>query len=207
MAPFGRRGLTSPVGAKGGIAPGRAFWRLFKKRVFLERHSAISLRFARQNDFQKCQNRDISSSKMMPCRFFVVFSDTLFLNDPTVIWAYFLISVGPGSWKRPARKHLKPFWQHIGKNTHLEITHGTENVQKSTQTGGPNGRLAAATGGLFSPGWPFGRHMNPQISKNTFRALIFRKIIKMCISSQVKLQNDAMSPFRYILGNPVFKWP
>ena len=32
MGPFGRRGLTSRVGSKGVIAPGRAFWRLFKKR-------------------------------------------------------------------------------------------------------------------------------------------------------------------------------
>ena len=37
MAPFGRRGLTSWVGLKGVIAPGQAFWRLFKKHVFLER--------------------------------------------------------------------------------------------------------------------------------------------------------------------------
>ena len=52
-----------------------------------------------------------------------------------------------------ARKHLKPFWQHIGKNTHLEITPGSENVQKPTQIGGPNGRLAAATGALLGDTW------------------------------------------------------
>ena len=183
MGPFGRRALTSRVGLKGVIAPGWAFWRLFKKRVFLERpFSDFVRRFARQNDSRKCKNRDIWRSKMMPCRFFVVFSDTLFLNDPTVIWAYFLMSVAPGSWKRPARKHLKPFWQHIGKNTHLEITHGSENVKKSTQTGSPNGRLAAATDYLFSPGWPFGRHLGTQTSKNTIRAWRFMQKSSKCTS-------------------------
>ena len=51
----------------------------------------------------------------MLCRLFVVFSQTLFSNDPTMIWAYFLMLAVPGSCKRPARKYLKPFWQHIMK--------------------------------------------------------------------------------------------
>ena len=67
------------------------------------------LRIACQNDFKKCPCHHIWSSKIMPCRLFVVFSETLFLKDPTMILAYVLMLAAPGNWKRPAPKHLKPF--------------------------------------------------------------------------------------------------
>ena len=62
-----------------------------------------------------CQYRYIGSSKLMPCRLFVVFGQTVFLNDPTMIWPHFPMLAAPWRWKTHAGKHLKPFWQHIVK--------------------------------------------------------------------------------------------
>ena len=112
-----RAGVASHLGGGGGSHSSRtSIVSFFKKTCF----SGMSffmffLRIACQTDSKICPYRYIWSSKMMLCRLFVVFSPTLFSNDPTVIWAYFLMSAVPGSCKRPARKHLKPFWQHIVK--------------------------------------------------------------------------------------------
>ena len=83
----------------------------------------LFLRIACQNDLKKCPYRHIGSSQLMPCRLFVVFSPTLFLNDPTMILPHFLMLADQGAGKKPARKHLNPFWWHIVKKqpskTHL----------------------------------------------------------------------------------------
>ena len=71
------------------------------------------LRIACQNDPKMWPYRHIWSSKMMPCRLFVVFSRTLFLNDPMVIWTHFRMSADQVSGKKPARTHSKPLWRHI----------------------------------------------------------------------------------------------
>ena len=56
--------------------------------------------------------------------------------------------------------------------------------------------LAATTAYSFSPGWPFGRYMGTQISKNTFRACIFRKS-----SSNVHLNTSFFHIFKqYVCG-------
>ena len=93
------------------------------------------LRITCQTDFKMCPYRYIWSSKMMLCRLFVVLSKTLFSNDSLVIWAYFLMSAVPGSWKRPARKHLKPFWQHIMKKHTSKSRMGAKMSQKRPRLG------------------------------------------------------------------------
>ena len=97
---------------------------------------------------------------------------------------------GTRKLKKTCEKALKTFLathrkKHTHTHTHLEITPGSENVQKSTQTGGPNGRLAAATGVSSSPGWPFGWHMGTQILKNTFRAWHFMQKSSKCTFSKL----------------------
>ena len=90
----------------------------------------LFLRIACQNDSKMCPYRNIGSSKMMLCRLFVVFSQTVFLNDPTMIWPHFLKLAAPWIWKTGEGKHLKPFWQHIVKK-HAPKSHlGAKTTKK-----------------------------------------------------------------------------
>ena len=81
--------------------------------------------------------------------------------------------------KKTCKKTLKTFLVAHCEKTHLEITLGSENVQKTTPTEVQMADLAATTAPLFSPEWPFGRHMGTDISKNMFPACDFMKIFKM----------------------------
>ena len=58
------------------------------------------------------------------------FSPTLFLNDPTVILPHFLMLADQGAGKKPARKHLNPFWWHIVKKQPSK-THLGEKITKN----------------------------------------------------------------------------
>ena len=82
---------------------------------------------------------------------------------------------GTRKLKKICRKALKTFLAAHDEKTHLETTHGSENVKKTTPTEVKMDDLAATTAPSFSPGWPLGRHMGTKISKNTFPVCDFMK--------------------------------
>ena len=127
-----RAGVASHLGGlRGSYSPRTSILTFSKKTCF----SGMSffmffLRIAYQNHSKMYPNRNIGSSKMMLCRLFVVFSQTVFLNDPTVIWPPFHKLAAPWIWKTRAGKHLKPLWQHIVKK-HAPKSHlGAKTTKK-----------------------------------------------------------------------------
>ena len=176
-----RAGVASHLGGGGGSYSSRtSILSFFKKTCF----SGMSffmffLRIACQNDSEMCPYRHIWSSKMMLCRLFVIFSQTVILNDPTLIWAYFLMLAAPGSWKRPARKHLKPFWQHMMKKHTSKPRMGANMSKKrprlrSKWTTWPRRQLPH-----FHPGGPLGDTWALKSQKTHSRHAILWKVFKM----------------------------
>ena len=101
--------------------------------------------------------------------------------------------------KKTYKKALKTFLVAHCEKTHLEITHGSENVKKTTPTEVQMDDLAATTAYLISPEWPFGRRMGTQISKNTFPAYRFheksRKAFEMDSQEQPKCIRSCRNGF------------
>ena len=81
---------------------------------------------------------------------------------------------GPRKLKNTLTKALKTFLAAHDEKTHLEITPGSGHVPIEIQMDDP----AATTTPSFSPGWPFGRHMETQLSKNTLRERDFMKSLQ-----------------------------
>ena len=101
--------------------------------------------------------------------------------------------------KKTYKKALKTFLVAHCEKTHLEITHGSENVPKTIPIEVQMDDLAATTAPSFSPKWPFGRHMGTQISKNTFPAYRFheksRKVFEMDPQEQPKCIRSCRNGF------------
>ena len=87
-------------------------------------------RIACWNDSQKCPYRHIWKSKLMVGHLFVVFSPTLFLNDPMVFWAHFAMLAAPWWWKTPTGNLLKRFWQRVVKKHHPTSHLGVKTMKK-----------------------------------------------------------------------------
>ena len=136
------------------------------------------LRIACQNDSQMCPYRNIGSSKMMLCRLFVVFSQTVFLNDPTMIWPHFLKLAAPWKWKTLARKQLKPLWQHIVKKQCPKSHLGAKTTKKrprlrSKLTTWPRPKIL-----IFHKLHPFATHGHQDRKKQVTGIQFFRKVDK-----------------------------
>ena len=101
--------------------------------------------------------------------------------------------------QKTCKKALKTFLAARCEKTHLEITPGSENVKKTTPLEFQIGDLATDTALPFSFGWPFGRHMGTQISKNTFPAYRFheksRKVFEMDPQEQPKCIRSCRNGF------------
>ena len=86
-----------------------------KTCFFRASFSAFFLRIASQNTAKMCPYYWIWSFQVMSFRFFMVFPQTLFLNDPTVFWSCFPILAALWVSKIPTAKPLNRFWQHVVK--------------------------------------------------------------------------------------------
>jgi len=86
--------------------------------------------------------------------------------------------------KKTCKKTLKTFLAAHYENTHLKITHGSENVKKTTPLEVQMDDLATKTAPLFPPGWPFGLRMGAQISNNTVPACTFYEKSLRCSSTK-----------------------
>ena len=82
--------------------------------------------------------------------------------------------------KNTCRKTLKTSLAAHCEKTRPEITPGSENHENTTPIEVQMDDLSATTAHLFSPEWPFGRHMGTKIEKNTSPAcILLEKSLKL----------------------------
>ena len=133
------------------------------------------LTIACQSNSKMCPYCNIGRSKIMQSRLFVLFSLSLFLNSPYCVLTTFSQVSCTRKLKKTHKKALKTFLVAHCEKTCPEITHGSQNVKKTTPTDVQMDDLATTKNLYFSSIAPFCDTWAPRSQKTCPRHTFFQK--------------------------------